>query len=314
MSAQKEEEPPVHHQPLYDKRRDPTPGLHATAGAVGGVVALAITYPLMTVSMLLQTERKKSQMLQDNKYSLKDEGTKNRSSSGEGEITLRGIIKEYGVSRLYSGIASALYGQLIIQFVYYYAYSFVRRVLGEHKGKQLSTAEDILSASVAGVTGATVTNPLWVINARKVVDKHANQDSLTVAAHILREEGVGAFFNGLLPAYVLVVNPIIAYVTFEALKKIALRITKAKALTPGLIFLLGSIGKLLATVITYPTILAKTLQQAKATDCVDGSRADSSFVTCLTTIVKTQGFGGLYKGLQSKVYQSVLCTALMFVL
>jgi len=276
-----------------------SPGFHAAAGAAAGVTALAATYPLLTLSMRLQVAHRRAE--------------KESSSSSSSTSSLLEIVKKEGVSTLFAGVSSALYGQLICQFVYYYAYAMSRRMMGERSGRKLSTWQDILSASIAGLTGATVTNPLWVINARKVVDKTATQTTFSTAMTILHEEGPAAFMQGIVPAYFLVINPIIAYVTFESLKKLALRFSGGqKHLTSFQIFILSSVGKWFATCVTYPYILTKTRLQANTG--AGKSSANMSLYGCFLGILEEEGARGLYKGLRSKLYQSVLTTALLFVL
>lgn len=56
-------------------------------------------------------------------------------------------------------------------------------------------------------------------------------------------------YKGVIPALVLVINPIIQYTAFEKLKESR---EKVKILTTIDFFILGALSKLLATSITYP--------------------------------------------------------------
>jgi adenine nucleotide transporter 17 len=92
---------------------------------------------------------------------------------------------------------------------------------------------------------------------------------------IYKKDGLLAFFRGLGPALILVINPIIAYTTFEQLKNliIARRSTAAARLPtrtqsitskPTVLplsdldnFVLAALCKLLATGVTYPYLVVK---------------------------------------------------------
>lgn len=73
---------------------------HALAGAGGGLLSMALTYPLITLSTRAQVESKRAQ------------------SSTLGAA--RRIIKREGITGLYAGLDSALFGITVTNFVYYY--------------------------------------------------------------------------------------------------------------------------------------------------------------------------------------------------
>jgi len=71
-------------------------------------------------------------------------------------------------------------------------------------------------------------------------------------------------------------------------------------------FMLGAIAKAVATVVTYPYITIKTRLQAKGkyTGTIDVVRK----------ISRQEGLLGFYKGMDSKIVQSVLTAALLFMI
>ena len=73
---------------------------HALAGAGGGLLSMALTYPLITLSTRAQVESKRAQ------------------STTLGAA--RRIIKREGITGLYAGLDSALFGITVTNFVYYY--------------------------------------------------------------------------------------------------------------------------------------------------------------------------------------------------
>jgi hypothetical protein len=72
---------------------------------------------------------------------------------------------------------------------------------------------------------------------------------LETAQQMIKDNGFKSFWQGVMPALILVANPIIQYTVFE---KIKARIAKTRALSSFDFFLLGAISKLAATSITYP--------------------------------------------------------------
>lgn len=116
-----------------------------------------------------------------------------------------------------------------------------------------------------GAATAISTNPIWVLNTRLAVRKDAmdetegapkkKKSTFDAAREIYSEEGIRGFFKGVVPALILVINPIIQYTVFEQLKAF---IEKSRKLTNFDFFWLGAVSKLAATGITYPYMYAWT--------------------------------------------------------
>src|SRR6185369_8134818 len=79
--------------------------------------------------------------------------------------------------------------------------------------------------------------------------KSRRAGTIETVLRILRNDGISAFWQGVIPALILVINPIIQYTVFEQLK-ICWR--KFKKLGNSDFFLLGAVSKLVATGLTYP--------------------------------------------------------------
>ncbi|KAK7049544.1 hypothetical protein VNI00_005575 [Paramarasmius palmivorus] len=167
-------------------------------------------------------------------------------------------------------------------------------------------------------------NPLWVIQTSQAVqtmDSSPHQKTVTKlgfiqAIHkVMEKSGIQGFWRGIGPALILTVNPVIQYTVFEQLKNFLVKKRTARLRAAGLVaavvlsdfdfFILGAISKLVATLTTYPYIVVKSRLQA-------GHVKYKSSVDGLKTIIKEEGFGGLYKGAGSKLTQSVLTAAFLF--
>jgi solute carrier family 25 (peroxisomal adenine nucleotide transporter), member 17 len=172
--------------------------------------------------------------------------------------------------------------------------------------KKLTTLESMMAGAVAGSLTVLITNPIWVVNTRmttmsaskeepvlptssKLADQNQQKklSTLGVAFKILREDGMTGFFAGVMPALVLVINPILQYTVFEQLKNI---LEKRRRVTPTDSFYMGALGKLVATSITYPYITVKSRMHVAASGKKEG------MMTTLNNIVKNEGVAGLYGG------------------
>ncbi|EFI27698.1 peroxisomal membrane protein [Coprinopsis cinerea okayama7 len=283
--------------------------IHAIAGAAGGIVAMTATYPLIFLSTRAAVE------------------TKNEPKSTYQAVI--DIIKREGVLGLYSGLDSSLLGIAVTNGVYYYFYERSREAILRSKGagaKALGTLESMLTGLIAGSATTIISNPIWVVQTSQAVRTMGadNQPAVVkklgffeTAKNIIAKDGIAAFWRGIGPALILVINPIIQYTVFEQLKNflIARRTTRLRAaggaaaavaaLTDWDFFLLGALSKLAATTATYPYIVVKSRLQA-------GSTKYKSSVDGLLTILKEEGVEGLYKGIGSKIVQSVLTAAILF--
>ncbi|KUI67485.1 Peroxisomal membrane protein PMP47A [Cytospora mali] len=286
---------------------------HALAGAGGGILSMVLTYPLITLSTRAQVESKRA----DSTF-LK---------------AVKHITAREGISGLYAGLDSALFGISVTNFVYYYWYEWTRAffeagaVKAGRASKKLTTVESMIAGAIAGSATVILTNPIWVINTRMTTRQHqaegaeaSDKETLPGGARkparapstlgtllsMLRNEGPQALFAGVLPALVLVINPILQYTLFEQLKNAVER--RRRVVTPTIAFFLGALGKLFATSITYPYITVKS--QAHVAGKEGGRKEGMS--AAIGRIVREEGYAGLYKGIGPKVTQSVLTAALLF--
>ncbi|KAI0182141.1 mitochondrial carrier [Hypoxylon sp. FL1284] len=288
---------------------------HALAGAGGGVISMVLTYPLITLSTRAQVESKRAE-------------TAFLSA-------VRQIVAREGVPGLYAGLDSAVFGISVTNFVYYYWYEWTRGFFeaaaarAGRASKKLTTVEAMIAGAIAGSATVILTNPIWVVNTRMTTRRgQAEDEAKTEAAAasaapeakksqqqpttigtlmaLLRDEGPQALFRGVVPALVLVINPILQYTLFEQLKN-AYERRRKRNVTPTVAFFLGAIGKLFATSITYPYITVKSQMHVAA----DGEKREG-MTQAIRRVIKEEGYSGLYKGIGPKVTQSVMTAAFLF--
>lgn len=276
---------------------------HALAGAGGGLLSMALTYPLITLSTRAQVESKRAQL--------------------STLSAARRIIQREGIAGLYAGLESALFGISVTNFVYYYWYEWTRAFFEKaalkagRASKKLTTVESMLAGALAGSATVLITNPIWVVNTRMTArkadgDEHTlpgappakKPSTLGTLLALLRDEGPARLFAGVMPALVLVINPILQYTVFEQLKNM---LERKRRVTPTDAFYLGALGKLLATSITYPYITLKSRMHVAGKD---GPK--ENMLTTFRRIIKEEGYAGLYGGIGPKVTQSVITAAFLF--
>ncbi|KAF6819916.1 peroxisomal membrane protein pmp47b [Colletotrichum sojae] len=280
---------------------------HALAGAGGGLLSMALTYPLITLSTRAQVESKRA----DSAFL----------------TAVQKIVAREGVSGLYSGLESALFGISVTNFVYYYWYEWTRaffEAAAEKAGrasKKLTTVESMIAGAIAGSATVILTNPIWVVNTRMTTRKQGKPEggsdeeaqtakpakspsTIGTLLSLLKNEGPQALFSGVIPALVLVINPILQYTLFEQMKN---AVEKKRRVTPTVAFFLGAFGKLFATSITYPYITVKSQMHVAG----NGEKKEG-MSQAISRVIKEEGYAGLYKGIGPKVTQSVLTAAFLF--
>ncbi|KAL6580376.1 hypothetical protein OROMI_008400 [Orobanche minor] len=88
----------------------------------------------------------------------------------------------------------------------------------------------------------------------------------------------------------------------------------AKGVTALEIFLLGAVAKLGATVVTYSLNVVKSRLQAKQVTDGDKKLQYNGTLDAVMKIIQYEGFSGFYKGMGTKVVQSVLAAAVLFMI
>ncbi|KAI2615164.1 mitochondrial carrier [Hypoxylon sp. NC1633] len=286
---------------------------HALAGAGGGILSMVLTYPLVTLSTRAQVESKRAETAF--------------------LAAVRQIVAREGVSGLYAGLDSAVFGISVTNFVYYYWYEWTRGFFeaaasrAGRASKKFTTVEAMIAGAIAGSATVILTNPIWVINTRMTtrrgqIEQEVKEEASGVSPEkkkkqpttlgtllaLLRDEGPQALFRGVVPALVLVINPILQYTLFEQLKNTYERRRRSNV-TPTIAFFLGALGKLFATSITYPYITVKS--QMHVADDNAGQKREG-MTQAIRRVIKEEGYAGLYKGIGPKVTQSVLTAAFLF--
>ncbi|XP_034203115.1 peroxisomal nicotinamide adenine dinucleotide carrier isoform X2 [Prunus dulcis] len=288
--------------------------INGLAGAGGGIIAQLITYPLQTVNTRQQTER-----------GLKKE----KSKLGTIEQMLQ-VIKHEGWERLYGGLAPSLVGTAASQGVYYYFYQIFRnkaeaaalerRKLGVGDGS-VGMLSSLVVAALSGCVNVLFTNPIWVVVTRMQTYKKnlkksksgpelsTAQDEAVLAAaepppfgtthaiqEVYDEAGVLGFWRGVFPTLIMVSNPSMQFMLYETmLKKLKQRRALSKKDNSGV------------------TALESRLQ-AKQVTTGDKRHHYKGTSDAILKMIRYEGLYGFYKGMGTKIVQSVLAAAVLFMI
>ncbi|KAJ0259496.1 Peroxisomal nicotinamide adenine dinucleotide carrier [Hirschfeldia incana] len=310
--------------------------INGLAGAGGGIIAQLLTYPLQTVNTRQQTER-------DIKREKRKLGTIEHMCQ---------VVKQEGWERLYGGLAPSLAGTAASQGVYYYFYQVFRNQaeaaalqqskLGFGDGS-VGMFSSLLVAAFAGAVNVLMTNPIWVIVTRMQTHrKMLPKDQKTVSESppseieealvpveprpygtfntirdVYDESGVIGFWKGVIPTLIMVSNPSMQFMLYETMltklkKKRALK--GSNNVTAWETFLLGAVAKLGATVTTYPLLVVKSRLQAKQVTTGDIRHQYKGTLDAILKMIKYEGLYGFYKGMSTKIVQSVLAAAVLFMI
>ncbi|TVU47633.1 hypothetical protein EJB05_07239, partial [Eragrostis curvula] len=311
--------------------------INGLAGAGGGIVAQLLTYPLQTVNARQQTERDPS------KPAFKDGAAR--------QMYL--VVKHEGWERLYGGLMPSLVGTAASQGVYYFFYQIFRNraeakaLERARRGRgdgSLGMLQSLTVAAMSGCVNVLLTNPIWVVVTRMQTHRKANkQQSLQgltcaldkalqadttettpykasdVCQELYNEAGVLGFWKGVIPSLIMVSNPAIQFMLYETLlkklkKRRASNLKGADGLTALEIFLLGAVAKLGATVVTYPLLVVKARLHAKQMVGDDNRHRYKGTLDAVKKLVYYEGLRGMYKGMGTKIVQSVFASALLFMI
>uniref|UniRef100_A0A4W6DI13 Solute carrier family 25 member 17 n=1 Tax=Lates calcarifer TaxID=8187 RepID=A0A4W6DI13_LATCA len=263
--------------------------VHAVAGAMGSVTAMTVFFPLDTAKSRLQVDEKRK----------------------------RPVISPC------TGWFPVISSLCCSNFVYFYTFNSLKKLMASGPGKS-RPGKDLLMGVVAGVVNVVLTTPMWVVNTRLKLQgvKFRNEDLqqthykgiFDAFSQIIANEGVGTLWNGTLPSLILVLNPAVQFMFYEAMKRKAGK--GGRKISSAEIFLIGAIAKAIATTATYPlqtvqAILRFGQYRGDGKGGVIGSL--SNIFSLLMDRIKRNGVLGLYKGLEAKLLQTVLTAALMFV-
>ncbi|KAF9581424.1 ADP/ATP carrier protein [Lunasporangiospora selenospora] len=277
---------------------------HAIAGTGGAMFALTCTYPLDIIKTRMQVRSKATADANDPNVYLSTTDA------------VQKILRTEGLAGLYAGLFSGLLGTASQNFAYFYWYTFLRSgyIQRQPAGVSISTIMELLIGAGAGALAQIFTIPVAVVTTRQQTMPLGERQNLKdTASEIVQEEGWTGLWKGLKPSLVLVINPAITYGMYSRIQELVLKTLGRKDMTPGLVFLVGALAKTLATVVTYPYIMAKVrLQWKPSKKDAETHKPYKGAIDVLQRVFAKEGFKGWYTGMQAQITKAVISQALLF--
>ena len=343
-----------------------SPVADALKASAGGLFALCALYPLdlLRTKRAAEASTSSSDDGDDDDDDAKKKTTfgkksNNASSNGKSSSSEGGggvfrefalTVREKGVSELYRGFYSRAVHCLISDLIYYYSYTYLtnRKLeslmmeMAKKKKKKkdapasendggvniIDISTSVRLGTIAGIATNILTIPIDTVSMNLQISKSTKRMGIfEITRKIYEEHGVAKFWNGLLPACILTVNPAINVALFENIKaRYLLKYARENQMQLSAFeaFVLGTVSKGAATVITYPMIRLKTLllkaneennenfETTKKVEIDVRKKKATSVVDVIKVVLEREGVSGFYRGMYVQLLRSTSGSGLMF--
>ena len=315
----------------------------ATSAAAGALTSALVLYPLDLVKTRIQSQLGS------------DSGLPQYRGIGDGFVQ---IWRAHSVAGLYEGLGGYSLKASVDNFTYFFWRRFMMTTTARLLGRELSGLAELVISNVAGILHKLINLPLDVVSTRQQTARDGST-MLENATEVVSQKGWAGLWDGLGPTLLLTTNPAITYTCFDVLKRALIgrraklvrnssscsltiqalsprplslsfsaRAPACKTLSCALLwcqgvvesFAVGVVSKATATVIIYPLIRAKVLQQRAqrlANARVESAAQTNVFAsivgvfTLLAHIARTEGVGSWYTGMPGQIGKASLSSALL---
>mmetsp|Transcript_21609 Transcript_21609/g.50462 ORF Transcript_21609/g.50462 Transcript_21609/m.50462 type:complete len:475 (+) Transcript_21609:25-1449(+) len=261
----------------------------AVSGTIGSVLAEFVLFPVDKVRLHVQT-------------SLNDDVSF--------MATAAEIVNSKGKAGLFKGIHVAVIKETFHSFNFWVWHGlFFRRLLKFRDTSMTHPATRLFANILIKQLNWLCTLPFEIISA---MNQLADDDPgfFGTAAQLYDRGGIYIFYRALPVTLILAINPAIMHTLITTLlRMVALArqamgagYFEAREHSPTLVGVVTAVAKLIATVVTYPLIRVKILQQI---------RGSKGILRVLRGIHNKEGFRGLYRGLFGVGLKAVLWNSVM---
>ena len=293
----------------------------ALGGGVGALFSTTVLYPL-------EVTKTKVQAFAGNASTAEDDNEEKQKAMSNTFAAMAYTWRTEGPKSLLApwapGYASTCADAFVFNFVYYYYFEFFRSIYARRFGR-VGYRGNMVLATCAGACMQLSTLPLQNHSTRMQTQTEKRGNWQTAIA-MYREEGLMAFYKGLLPCLLLSLNATIQDTIFEGikdawLKRQNLSAAKLREVHVGLnaleAFWLGLFSKLIASTICYPLTRIKQMCQAqtkrsKLRNTEEGNVETKplSMLEMSQNVWQRDGWRGFVYGIEGQVFNASLKAAL----
>jgi len=275
------------------------------SGGVAGTVAASITNPLEVIKTQLQSSN-------------------TELAKGHPMEIAKRIMSQDGVSGFFRGLPPTLVGIIPSRSAYFYAYQRTKKFLSPTLPEG-SPGNALVAGFLAGITGNTLTNPIWMVRTRMqlLIDHNAGQRQYTgyrdAITTIFKEEGIQGFYKGITASYWGCAEGALQFIIYEQIKTRLLKkqnieraergLKPSQELPKATYFWAAAASKAIAAVATYPHEVARTRMREQARE---GVFKYKGMWQTIGVISREEGSKTLYSGMGTHLLKVVPNSALMF--
>ena len=266
----------------------------ALAGSVSAAVSTVSVYPLDTIKTYLNRGT--------------DAGgnpVKSAEDVFRRLLSTKGGESSSAFKALYAGIESKIFMSMTQKFLYFYVYNYFLRLVKRSRGT-VSVFMNLLVGYVSAIVAVGILTPFEIAQTRQQLNPAEKRPISKILSDIYEKEGLPGLYKGFETNIILCVNPAIDYSVFDQVRKARLLRTGKKSLSDLEAFWLGAFSKAIATVLTFPHVRAKVLQQAGVPRFQNMS---SSGV--LVSLLVSDGFGSWFAGMKTQLVKNVIASAIL---
>ena len=319
--------------------------IDAIAGTTGALLALLSTYPLITINTRQHVTRRRSASRSD--VSVASVSNDESSSSSSRRLLATTTESLYdGIKPALIGVAASQ-----ATYNYWYSRARTAYEKSGHGRREATGTVALGLASFAGCVNVLMTLPIWTVvtkmqadvkrkegydsgdgkesesesESESVVDreidakrterairKKKKDGFFDIARQVIRDDGIKGLWQGLTPSLIMVSNPALQYAFYETSSRWRLRRSGKSTLSAAEVFVLGAVAKFGATMATYPLMVVKSRLQVVSKDMEDERMRYRGTLHALRRMTEEEGLGVFYKGITTKLTQTILAAALMF--
>lgn len=243
--------------------------------------------------------------------------------------TLSTIFKDEGIRGLYRGLVPIILGYFPTWMIYFTVYEKAKQVyptlLRKHTGIDFEFLTHSMSAFTAGSVSTTVTNPIWVVKTRlmlqtgdgnstiKTNKNNYYKNTLDAFIQMYRNEGIRVFYSGLVPSLFGLFHVAIHFPVYEKLKTAFKCNEEYQNNSYKLLRLISAsaLSKMCASSLTYPHEILRTRMQIRS---INGQQGGShTLLKTIADIYKKEGALGFYSGFTTNLARTVPASAVTLV-